>query len=160
MNNPNIKSAADQELLAQFFAEARTPVADDGFSTRVMQQIAAQRAARSSQPLSSLSLLSRWNFWLNTITAVSGLLFLWHEGFFGLVWEHIQRLFRLIVVGIATFDPDTLLVNALLLLHRLPDMLPSSTQFFSIALSILILLAFGAQRLVQMEGKIYHEIRG
>ena len=160
MNHQDMMSVTDQELLDRFFAEAHTPVADDGFSTRVMQQITALRTAQAPARASSLSLLTRWNFWLNTITAVSGILLLFQLGFFGQAWEWICSFFHRIVVGILTFDPYDLLVQALLFLHRLPDLLPSSVQLSTLGLSVLVFLGLGAQRLVQMEGKIYNEIKG
>lgn len=160
MNHQDMLSVTDEQLLTRFFAEARTPVSDDGFTVCVLEQIAALRAAQAPANATSLSQLTRWNFWLNTIAALSGILLFIQVGVLGQAWKWLCAIAHRIIVGLLSFDFDNLLVQVMLFLHRLPDMLPSSVQLYTIGLTVLVLLVLGAQRLVQIEGKIYHDIEG
>lgn len=141
----------DQQLLERFFAEARTPVPDDGFSQRVMQQIGALQAARRTAQRSSLSRLARWNFWLNFIAGLSIVVLLYVSGVFERTWMLLQTVAKRVVVGIITFDPDELLVQLMLFMHRAVGLLPSVPQLVAIVLSMMALMIFGVQRLARIE---------
>lgn len=147
ITDTEMNTLTDQELLARFFAEARTPIKDDGFSSRVMQQI---EVSTVNSPSFSLT---RWNFWINALGIVAGVGLLIYIGFLGRVWQLLHTVVYRIIAGIVSFDPDDLLVRVMLFLHRLPDMMPSTMQLTSLGLTIFVLLFLGANRLVQIEEK-------
>lgn len=151
MKDKRMATLTDQELLARFFAEAKAPVADNGFSARVMQQIASMQAERVLTRRAALSTLARWNFWLNAIGVLAGIALLVRIGFFSRAWELIHMVVYRVIAGIITFDADDLLVRLMLFLHQLRDITPSFMQWCSLGLTIFVLLVLGVQRLVQME---------
>ena len=54
-----------------------------------------------------------------------------------------------IIAGALHFDGDSLLVNLLLLLHRLPELLPSLTQTVAIATATIVLMVLGIKQITQ-----------
>lgn len=54
---------------------------------------------------------------------------------------------RRVLVGIVNFDWDALLVQFMLLLHRLPEMLPSPQQMLALVLVLISLTVLAAERL-------------
>ena len=129
---------SEEQLLDAFFAEARQPLADDGFTERVMNALPARSAA---------SALHRYSLWLNIIAAMGVVALLVYLGFFTRTWDFLQSLMAHIVVGTLSYDYDGLLVQAMLLLHRLPEMLPSAPQLTAIAVTTITLMTMGIKRL-------------
>lgn len=130
---------SEEQLLESFFAEARQPIADDGFTERVMNALPARSATFT---------LHRYSLWLNIIAAVGILALLIYFGFFTRTWTFLQGLMAHIVVGTLSFDYDGLLVQAMLFLHRLPEMLPSAPQLTAIAITTIVFMTMGIKRLV------------
>lgn len=136
---------SDEQLLNDFFAEARQPIADDGFTERVMSALPERAAATG---LAETLRLRRWSLWLNIMAVVGVIGMLVYLGVFTRTWTFLQGLLARIVVGILSYDYDGLLVQAMLFLHRLPEMLPSSTQLIALALTTVILMTLAIERLV------------
>lgn len=128
----------EEQLLNAFFAEARQPIADDGFTERVMSALPARSEAFA---------LHRYSRWLNIIAAVGVVALLLYLGFFTRTWDFLQSLIAHIVVGTLSYDYDSLLVQAMLFLHRLPEMLPSAPQLTAIAVTTITLMTMGIKRL-------------
>ena len=129
---------SEEQLLEAFFAEARQPLADDGFTERVMNALPARSAVSS---------LRRYSFWLNIAAAVGVIALLIYLGFFTRTWTFLQGLFGRIVVGTLSFDFDGLLVQIMLFFHHLPDMLPSAPQLTAFAITTIVLMTMGIKRL-------------
>ena len=70
-------------------------------------------------------------------------------GFFTSTWDLLQGFFTRIAVGMMTYDYDGLLVRLMLFLHRLPDLLPSAPQLTAIAISTIVLMTLGIDRIVR-----------
>ena len=151
MKDNVFESGTDQELLDRFFAEARMPMADEGFTARVMQQIQAlELADESGRKVSALS-LARWNLWLNLSALVAGIIWLIYAGVFGRIGQVIQIVFYRIIAGVVSFDLDDFLVQTMLFLHRLHDTLPPFTHIVTLGLTIFFLMVLGVHRLAKME---------
>lgn len=133
----------DEQLLESFFKEyreARQPIADDGFTERVMSALPQREAAFS---------LRRYSLWLNVIGVVGVIGLMIYLGFFTSTWDLLQGFFTRITVGMMTYDYDGLLVRLMLFLHRLPDLLPSAPQLTAIAISTIVLMTLGIDRIVR-----------
>jgi len=139
----------DDQLVSRFLAESVQPVADDGFSQRVMDSIAELQTTEEARPQAAALMLVRWNFWLDLLAVVACGALLLYTGFFGQVWDFIYSTGHRILIGIINFDPDDLLVRFLLFLRRLPDMAPQLTQLLALALTASVLLLSGAKKLVR-----------
>lgn len=144
---------SDNEILTQFFSEARTPIADDGFTARVMH--ALPRQARIWH-------ISRINLWLNMATAAASVALVIYfviSQLSHVVAAHHPTLLHdnssLSEIGTKTFYvtvmhiltrlntlAEGLQVQLYLYLHRLPDMLPSLTQILALAAMLIILTAY------------------
>lgn len=129
---------SEEQLLESFFAEAREPIADDGFTERVMNALPAR---------SAVSRLRRYSFWLNVAGVVSAVALLIYLGFFTRTWEFLHGLMARLVVSTLSYDYDGLLVQVMLFLHRLPEMLPSAPQLTAIAVTTIVLMTMGIKRL-------------
>ena len=130
----------DEQLLDSFFNEARQPIADDGFTERVMSALPKRQAAFS---------LRRYSLWLNILGAVGVIGLMIYLGFFTSTWEFLQGLTARMVVGTMTYDYDGLLVRIMLFLHRLPELLPSAPQLTAIAITTIVLMTMGINRVVK-----------
>lgn len=133
----------DEQLLESFFKEfreARQPIADNGFTERVMSALPQREAAFS---------LRRYSLWLNVIGVVGVIGLMIYLGFFTSTWDLLQGFFTRIAVGMMTYDYDGLLVRLMLFLHRLPDLLPSAPQLTAIAISTIVLMTLGIDRIVR-----------
>lgn len=130
----------DEQLLESFFNEARQPIADDGFTERVMSALPKRQAAFS---------LRRYSLWLNILGAVGVIGLMIYLGFFTSTWEFLQGLTARMVVGTMTYDYDGLLVRIMLFLHRLPELLPSAPQLTAIAITTIVLMTMGINRVVK-----------
>ena len=133
----------DEQLLESFFKEyreARQPIADDGFTERVMSALPQREAAFS---------LRRYSLWLNVIGVVGVIGLMIYLGFFTSTWDLLQGFLTRITVGMMTYDYDGLLVRLMLFLHRLPDLLPSAPQLTAIAISTIVLMTLGIDRIVR-----------
>ena len=133
----------DEQLLESIFKEyreARQPIADDGFTERVMSALPQREAAFS---------LRRYSLWLNVIGVVGVIGLMIYLGFFTSTWDLLQGFLTRITVGMMTYDYDGLLVRLMLFLHRLPDLLPSAPQLTAIAISTIVLMTLGIDRIVR-----------
>lgn len=141
-------ATADDALLSAFFAEARKPIADNGFTDRVMDAL----AERSWQEVSSEALaeegvqLRRWSEMLNITGALACLALLVYLGFFVRMWDSLHTFIYQVVAWVMTFDAENLLVHAMLFLHRLPELLPSPTQMFALGVAFVILMGLALHR--------------
>lgn len=140
------RAVDDEKLLRSFFSEARQPIADNGFTERVMSALPERAAALG---LSDTLRLHRWSLWLNIMTVVGVVGLLIYLGFFTRSWIFMQGLVARIVMGVLSYDYDGLLVHAMLFLHRLPEMMPTATQLVALFLTALILMPLIVQRLVK-----------
>lgn len=133
----------DEQLLESFFKEfqeARQPIADDGFTERVMSVLPKRESAFS---------LRRYSLWLN-VTGVAGVVGLMiYLGFFTSTWEWLQGFLTRIFFGTMTYDYDGLLVRLMLFLHRLPDLMPSAPQLTAIVITTIVLMTLGIDRIVR-----------
>lgn len=129
----------DEQLLRDFFAEHRETIADNGFTERVLAALPEQQeeAAR----------LRRWNLALNGIGIVAAVVMMIAFGTFGWLRTAMMSMARRVLVGIVNFDWDALLVQFMLLLHRLPEMLPSPQQMLALVLVLISLTVLAAERL-------------
>ncbi|MBP5770374.1 MAG: DUF5056 domain-containing protein [Bacteroidaceae bacterium] len=126
---------SDEQLIINFFDQHREPIEDNGFTSRVLNALPLSENSWQSETIR----LRRWSLLLNVFGVAAGFLVLIYFGGFSLVWDGLDNLSNRLLVGILTFDYDNILVQAMLYLHRLPDMLPSSTQLLALVATILIL---------------------
>ena len=131
---------SEEQLLDAFFAEARQPIADDGFTERVMSALPARSVAYS---------LRRYSFWLNFLGGVGIAALLIYLGFFTRTWAFLHELMMRIVVGTITFDFDGLLVQFMLFLHRLPELLPPLPQLTAIVITTIVFMTMCIERVVK-----------
>ncbi|MCR4995503.1 MAG: DUF5056 domain-containing protein [Bacteroidales bacterium] len=137
--NEQLTMLSDDALLDQFFAEARQPVADNGFTERVVASLPAHTVC-------SLRCLSTA---LNIFTVVAGVALLIYLGFFTRIADFYEMMIARIISGIQHFDADAMLVQTILFIHRVPDMLPSATQIIAIGATMIILTTLALQRFVK-----------
>lgn len=133
----------DEQLLDSFFKEfkeARQPIADDGFTERVMSALPQREAVFS---------LRRYSLWLNVVGVVGVIGLMIYLGFFTSTWELLQGFFTHLLVTAMTYDYDALLVRLMLFLHRLPGLLPSAPQLTAIVISTIVLMTLGIDRIVR-----------
>ena len=133
--NMNHNMNNDEVLLSKFFAEHHEPIADNGFTERVL----AALPERENACLAETMRLRRWSLWLNVFGIVAGLGLLIYLGVFGMAWDGLMTFFNRIYVGVITFDFESLLVDLMLFLHRLPELLPSTSQLLVISATTLLL---------------------
>jgi len=91
--------------------------------------------------------LRRWNLALNGIGIVAAVVMVIAFGTFGWLRTAMMSMARRVLVGIVNFDWDALLVQFMLLLHRLPEMLPSPQQMLALVLVLISLTVLAAERL-------------
>lgn len=139
----------NERMLSQFFADARHPVTDDGFTVQVMERVEALQVSAAMHQHSATRWLRQWNIMLNIAGVLGGIVLLVGFGFFSKAWDAIQNGIHSVLVGIMTFDPSELLVQLMLFMHRLPELLPSPTQLLALELALCILLVLGVQKLEQ-----------
>ena len=132
----------DELLLKEFFAAHSETIADNGFTERVL--------AALPQEQEEAVRLRQWNLVLNGtgILAVVGMLVAF--GTFGWVRTAMVGLARRMLMGIANFDWDALLVQSMLFLHRLPELLPSAQQMLALELVLISLTVLAAERLARL----------
>lgn len=135
----------DDALLASFFSEHEETIADDGFSERVVSALPRFERAWTTEYLR----LRRWRIGLNVFGAIAGVALMVYLGFFTYLWNLMQGAAMRIIAGALHFDGDSLLVNLLLLLHRLPELLPSLTQTVAIATATIVLMVLGIKQITQ-----------
>ena len=141
-------ATVDEALLNAFFAEARTPIADNGFTDRVMdaliqrswQEVATEAVEEEEERL------RRWSEMLNITGALACLALLFYLGFFVRIWDSLHTFIYQAVAWVMTFDIDNMLVHLMLFLHRLPEMLPSPTQLFALGVAFVILMILAVRR--------------
>lgn len=133
----------DDALLDVFFASNTEKIADDGFTERVMAAVAAQKTEVEGPCLRC------WSIGLNIVAALASIMLLVHAGFFGMIVEFLRKAVMRVVVGFMSIDLDSLLVQTLLFVHRLPEMLPSATQMLAIGMATIVVMTLGIQQLVR-----------
>ena len=133
----------DDALLDVFFASNTEKIADDGFTERVMAAVAAQKTEVEGPCLRC------WSIGLNIVAALASIMLLVHAGFFGMIVEFLRKAVMRVVVGFMSIDLDSLLVQTLLFVHRLPEMLPSATQVLAIGMATIVVMTLGIQQLVR-----------
>lgn len=129
----------DERLLADFFAAHQQAIPDNGFTERVMKEVSAR--IRILQ-------MRRLSLRLNILGAVGVVAILLYLGVFTETLESVNSVFNHVTTLSANFDPDSLLVMVMLFVHRLPDYLPSPTQFLALALTTIILMTLVIRRVV------------
>jgi len=143
----------DDELLSTLFAKAMQPVPDNGFTDSVMLRIEAMQTKQAVQTQVATLTLKRWNFWLNAGCAAAIIALLAYVGFFGQAWHAVQIFVERVLVSVLTFDPDTLLVRALLAIRQVVETLPSVGQTLTLLLGLgllwLILMGQALQKLAK-----------
>lgn len=129
----------DERLLADFFAAHQQSIPDNGFTERVMKEVSAR---------SRILQMRRLSLRLNILGAVGVVAILLYLGVFTETLESINGVFNHVTTFSTNFDPDSLLVMVMLFVHRLPDYLPSPTQFLAIVLTAIILMTLVIRRVV------------
>ena len=131
----------DELLLKEFFAAHSETIADNGFTERVLAALPQEQEGAVR--------LRQWNLVLNGtgILAVVGMLVAF--GTFGWVRTAMVGLARRMLMGIANFDWDALLVQSMLFLHRLPELLPSAQQMLALVLVLISLTVLAAERVAR-----------
>ena len=129
----------DEQLLRDFFAEYRQTIADNGFTERVLSALPRQQEEAVR--------LRRWNLALSGIGIVAAVVMVIALGTFGWLRTALVSMAQRVLVGIVNFDWDALLVQFMLLLHRLPEMLPSPQQMLALVLVLISLTVLAAERL-------------
>lgn len=131
----------DELLLKEFFAAHSETIADNGFTERVLAVLPQEQEGAVR--------LRQWNLVLNGtgILAVVGMLVA--LGTFGSVRTAMVGLARRMLMGIANFDWDALLVQSMLFLHRLPELLPSAQQMLALVLVLISLTVLAAERVAR-----------
>ena len=132
----------DDALLANFFNEHKETIANDGFTERVLSDLPQFERAWTTEHLR----LRRWRIGLNVFGTIAGIVLMMYLGFFSYLWNLMQGAIVRAVAGVLHFDYDSLLVNMMLLLHRLPDLLPSPAQMVAIAAATIVLMALGIKQ--------------
>lgn len=132
----------DELLLKEFFAAHSETIADNGFTERVLAALPQEQEGAVR--------LRQWNLVLNGtgILAVVGMLVAF--GTFGWLRTAMVGLARRMLMGIANFDWDALLVQSMLFLHRLPELLPSAQQMLALELVLISLTVLAAERLARL----------
>ena len=148
---------SDNDILTPFFAAARQPIADGGFTTRVMGKLPQEAGAIRFR---------RINLWLN-IAAVAASVALF--AYFAVnalphptdstltplpdapalgTSDIPQTLLKMMAQGITSLIAmgENLQVQLYIYLHRLQEMLPSATQVAALIAMILILTALPDRR--------------
>lgn len=136
MDKTNLR---DERLLADFFAAHQQAIPDNGFTERVMKEVSAR---------SRILQMRRLSLRLNILGAVGVVAILLYLGVFTETLESVNSAFNHVTTLSANFDPDSLLVVVMLFVHRLPDYLPSPTQFLAIVLTTIILMTLVIRRVV------------
>lgn len=128
----------DQSLLESFFAEARTPMPDDGFVERVMEALPERRTS-----LVTLSSLSRY---INIVGAVAVLVLT-----VILLGNYISSL----PTADFSFSLSALFVNSVLFMHRLFGYIPhlDFQQVVGIAAATILLMTLFIQRCANLMNK-------
>ena len=142
MNTNKQHITSDEALLNAFFAEHRWPIADDGFTERVMAALPLRDTVVAEQLR-----LHRWSLGLNIFGIVAVIALLMGLGFFSRAWEFLHTDALHFLVGILHIDYDGLLVQVMLFMHRLPENLPSVTQLAAIVLTLMILTGLAVKKL-------------
>lgn len=135
---------SDKELLQQFFDEARVPIPDNGFTAKVMAILPCE---------TSRSRLYRLRLWLNITTFVASLaliIYIVHTALPHPTMDQETSPLMPSILGIASdiiVNPnaafenlETLLVEFILFMRRLPEYLPSATQIFALCALIVTLM--------------------
>lgn len=163
----------DEQLLSRFFAEARTPLPDNGFTDRVMaalpprqatnpswQSPCAQRItvglplhqSRSAQQVtagspSPLPSIRRYHIALNLFALAASLAILISVSPFSQIHDWMQTTLLRLFAEVLAIDADSLLVNLMLAIHRLPtliqSLLPTPLQLTAV-FALLTLLSYQA----------------
>ena len=136
---------SDESLVKEFFAAHTEAIEDGGFTARV---VAALPAAESSWVVKR-SRLRCWNRALDLLAAVSVVVFLVYFDASDWIQRFTYTLLHHIVIGIAAFDVESLLVRMMLFLHRLPAALPTAEQTLVVVVLLAVLLVLGMQRVVR-----------
>jgi len=141
-------AAADETLLNAFFAQAREPIADNGFTDRVLNALAERswQEADSDVVAEDGVRLRRWSEMLNITGVLACLALLIYLGIFVRMWDSLHTFVYQVIAWVMTFDTDNFLVHLMLFLHRLPEMLPSPTQIFALAVAFVILMILAVRR--------------
>ena len=129
----------DDALLQSFFQEHAEPIADNGFTERVVAALPQRRTAAMR--------LRRWSVGLNLAALVGSIILLITLGAFSTLRTAVVSAIWSAITGLLSFDWDALLVQAMLFLHNLPDLLPNSTQLVGIMLSLMILTGLSVKKL-------------
>lgn len=128
-------SLTDDQLLESFFAEARTPLPDDGFVERVMAALPEHRT--SFITLRSLSKIINV-VGIVAVFVVSAILF--------------SNYITTLHVADFSFNLSSLFVNSILFLHHLPDYIPrlNFEQILGIAVATVVLMTLFIQQFASM----------
>lgn len=128
-------SLTDDQLLESFFAEARTPLPDDGFVERVMAALPEHRT--SFITLRSLSKIINV-VGIVAVFVVSAILF--------------SNYITTLHVADFSFNLSSLFVNSILFLHHLPDYIPrlNFEQIVGIAVATVVLMTLFIQQFATM----------
>lgn len=128
----------DQSLLESFFAEARTPMPDDGFVERVMEALPERRTS-----LVTLSSLSRY---INIVGAVA---------VFVLTVVLLGNYISSLPTADFSFSLSALFVNSVLFMHRLFGYIPhlDFQQVVGIAAATILLMTLFIQRCANLMNK-------
>ena len=135
----------DEQLLESFFKEVKAasrPLADDGFTERVM----AALPERQSSVAAENARLRHWSVGLNVVGIVAAILLLIRLGLFGRIQGAFETGLLHIIAALRAFDPDALLVHAMLFLRHLPDLLPTPSQLIILTIATVTISAMTISR--------------
>ena len=135
----------DETLLRAAFASQHTHIADDGFTEHVMRALPRHRHAWSLSNITPRT----WSVVLNIIGVVAALWLLVRHDFLGQLWGGVERTCLNVLATLLSFDADEWLVQTMLLVHRLPDLLPTASTLTAMFVTIVALSAIGANELMQ-----------
>jgi len=136
----------DERLLADFFAAHQQAIPDNGFTERVMKKVSVR---------SRIQHMRRLSLRLNVLGAVGVIALFLYLGVFTETLESVNSVFTHVTTLSTNFDPDSFLVMVMLFIHRLPDYLPSPTQFLALTLTTIILMTLVIRRIVDGAGRGY-----
>ena len=122
----------DNELLNSFFNEAKQPIADDGFTERVMAALPARSSAINIRTLHTL---------LNVASVIASLALF--------IYIFTDSQFHILTNMPSTttlFDAaDGMLVRLLLFIRQLPELLPSVPQIVALVALLAILTIYSVR---------------
>lgn len=124
---------SEEALINSFFFEHTENIADDGFTERVLSALPAENIR-----------LRLWSRILDIVTLAATVGLLIYLGVFNRLANIIQTAVLRTIANIMSIDTDQLLVELMRFLHRLPDLLPTTTHLIGIAVATIVLTTLAA----------------